>query len=505
MHRAPVTGLCFRQWSSMLVSCSSDSTLRLWSVPEMHCEDKFYGHNGPINNISSLRKERCASAGADRTVRHWKLDAATQVEFQTGGSAAECVAMIDDVHIVAGSTSGDVFLFDVNRRNYIQKIEQPHGAGYVGDGTGLEMLEGTPSPTAASRGNAITAIAALPYGDLVATASYSGTIALWHFSGFATTSASAPKRGREEKREEGVPRPTNRLELVATFPCVGCVNSLQFSPDGSVLIASVGKDERTGRWLTVRSALNGVLVVPLHEKGEDEIRAITATQSITASTVQKKNAETDRKMHRPLVEDPSHQPLTEEAKREARKKKRLEIIQRRKDAREIQKKKREERDREEAGEEDGDEIDNWNEADDQVAPPAKKKSTVEKSKKFEANIKTKKAAVPVPVIADDDGDDSNDDASNERDFSEEAFSEEDGAAAAFKLGKDGQFIFGGAADDTEEADEAVSMLRKGGKTTKSKKHAASKKSMATAEVPRQASRKSESAAPMKKKKVAARK
>lgn len=466
MHRAPVTGLCFRQWSSMLVSASADSTVRLWSVPEMHCEDKFFGHNGPVNNISSLRKERCATAGADRTVRHWKLDAATQVEFQTGGSPAECVAMIDDVHIVAGSTSGELFLFDINKRNPLQTIEQPHGLGYVGDGTGLEMVEGSPSPIAASRGNAITAIAALPYGDLVATASYSGTIALWHFAGFAATATSAPKGSKSTNGDAAAatPRPTNRLELVATFPCAGCVNSLQFSPNGSVLIGSIGKEQRTGRWLTVKSALNGVLIVPLHDKGEDEVRAITATPTIT-SAVSNNSAKSDvtaRKMHRPLVEDPSHQPLTEEAKQEARKKKRQEIIKRRKEARELAKKKRltaaeEDNDDEEEA---GDEIDRWGEDDAVEGAPSRKKPLSEKAKKAKKVLQTSSTRnvvedLQTTIISEDEDDDNFNPIAGLEDVEEE----DDGPS--FKLGKDGQFVFGDDDAERDDAeDEVVSHLRK---------------------------------------------
>lgn len=456
MHRAPVTGLAFRQWSSMLVSSSADTTIRLWSVPEMHCEDKFFGHNGPVNGVSSLRKERCATAGADRTVRHWKLDTATQVEFSCDGSAAECVAMVDDVHIVAGTSDGRLVLFDTNKRYPLQTIAQPHGSGFVGDGTGLEMLEGSPSPIAARRGNAITAIAALPYGDMVATGSYSGVIALWHFAGSAATNMNAAARGgnREKDAAQAV-RPTNRLSLVATFTAKGCVNTLQFSPNGSVLIAAVGKDQRQGRWLTVSSALNGVMVIPLHKKGEEEVSGVTATTQVSASTAASNATSFPRRMLDALVQDPAHQPLTEEARAEARKKKRKELLAKRKAAREAAaaaKKAADGEDDDEGSEDEGDAIDNWDESE---AAPAKKKAVVE-TKKGKKAVPAPAAVAPTVVPEADASDDDADSFSDEESLG--------GDAPAFKLGKDGQFVFDGtdgddgAEDDAE--DEIVSSLKK---------------------------------------------
>jgi len=44
---------------------------------------------------------------------------------------------------------------------------------------------------------------------------------------------------------------------------VGFVNSLQFSADGSLLIAGIGTEHRFGRWWHLKSAKNCVCIVRL--------------------------------------------------------------------------------------------------------------------------------------------------------------------------------------------------------------------------------------------------
>uniref|UniRef100_A0A0A9WD39 U3 small nucleolar RNA-interacting protein 2 n=1 Tax=Lygus hesperus TaxID=30085 RepID=A0A0A9WD39_LYGHE len=69
MHHKAVTGLVFRANTSTLYSVSLDKTLRVWSVPSMLCSDRLFGHESGINAISAMRREVCASAGEDGTMR----------------------------------------------------------------------------------------------------------------------------------------------------------------------------------------------------------------------------------------------------------------------------------------------------------------------------------------------------------------------------------------------------------------------------------------------------
>eukprot|EP00758_Cryptobia_borreli_P004319 Tbor_TRINITY_DN4307_c0_g1::TRINITY_DN4307_c0_g1_i1::g.7737::m.7737/K14793/RRP9; ribosomal RNA-processing protein 9 len=313
LHRKAVTGLAFRLNTSYLLSCSEDTTLRLWSVPEMHCVDRYFGHRGAVGCLSTLRKERCVTGGSDATMRYWKLEAATQVEYELlddggreilleatkkalGPSAAgsvslshcavESVVMLDDVIIACGTSSGHLVLYDVNVKSPIQVIVYPHGRGFLGDGTGLEKFTQNSTQTGTSSGgesssaavpNAITAMAAVPYSDVLATASISGQIILWHYvntrsrgntSGNMVGAVGKNNMGAGEEKLLPI-----RLDKITAIDIKGCVNSMSFSHDGSVLVASVGKEQRRGRWITQRDALNGVSVVPLffNRPSDDEV------------------------------------------------------------------------------------------------------------------------------------------------------------------------------------------------------------------------------------------
>jgi ribosomal RNA-processing protein 9 len=261
MHRAPVTGLVFRMNSAMLLSSSADSTLRVWSVPEMHAVDKFFGHLGKVNAVSALRKERAATAGDDGSTRYWKLEAATQMEFQRCETPTEAVAMLNDQTVACAALDGSLRLFDINKRSAIAAVEVAHGAGVIGDGTGLEAEA---VRVAAQQGRALTsgapngicALAATPFGDVVATGSCCGSVRLWRAEGY---------------RSDGKSQPV--LEPVGELPCAGFVNGLAFSADFDFIAVAAAKEPRLGRWRTIGSALNAVIVFAISPSGCQQLAA----------------------------------------------------------------------------------------------------------------------------------------------------------------------------------------------------------------------------------------
>ncbi|RNC30951.1 ribosomal rRNA-processing protein 9, partial [Trypanosoma cruzi] len=187
MHRSAVTGLAFRH--DTLYSCSSDETLRVWSVPQMICQDKLFGHQGSVLGIHCLKRERCATVGEDGTMRFWKVDAATQQEFTTHSYfgvkvVLECVTMVNENVVLCGASNGALLLYDLNKRKPLAVQEAAHGYGFVGDGTGLEkVILAAQLEKASSNGeeqreecrrnaNPITAVASIPYSDVAASASY---------------------------------------------------------------------------------------------------------------------------------------------------------------------------------------------------------------------------------------------------------------------------------------------------------------------------------------------
>ncbi|TPP39944.1 WD domain, G-beta repeat family protein [Leishmania donovani] len=282
MHRKPITGLQFRMDTATLYSSCEDGTLRVWAVPQMIAVDKLFGHEGPTHFLDCLRKETAATVGEDGTMRFWKMDAATQQAI-----------------IVAGARDGAVVVFDVNRRKPLVVVPAAHGYGFIGDGTGLEKAAAQLAEeddgdrvarehaTAPSFGtvdaqrrnpNPITAVAAVPYADVVATGSYDGVVRVWHVVGVGAGATAPGKRTDDGRNGDAAPSSRKgtepQLVLVAELPVRAIVNSLRFCSNGDVLLIAAAKEPRRGRWVVQSSARNGVLLVPLTDSGRKKLQGV---------------------------------------------------------------------------------------------------------------------------------------------------------------------------------------------------------------------------------------
>ncbi|RNF01342.1 ribosomal rRNA-processing protein 9 [Trypanosoma rangeli] len=276
MHRSAVTGLAFRH--DTLYSCSNDETLRVWSVPQMICQDKLFGHQGRVLGIHCLKRERCATVGEDGTMRFWKVDAATQQEFATSSHfgvkvVLECVTMVNDNVVLCGAANGALLLFDVNRRKPLAVQEAAHGYGFVGDGTGLEKAVVAAQQEQASdaseqarevrrqNANPITSVASIPHADVAASASYDGNVRLWRI----VTPEVGRKSAATADHTECVAATATTFECLASIPVGAIVTSLFFTPSGDALLVGCSKEPRLGRWVVQRSALNAAYVIPLDD------------------------------------------------------------------------------------------------------------------------------------------------------------------------------------------------------------------------------------------------
>ncbi|CBH15251.1 hypothetical protein, conserved [Trypanosoma brucei gambiense DAL972] len=273
MHRSAVTGLAFR--NDTLYSGGYDEALRVWALPQMSCEDKLFGHTGRVFGLHCLRRERCATVGDDGTMRFWKVDAATQQEFTAsahfGGKVVlECVVMMNDFIVLCGAANGALLVFDVGKRKPVAVREGAHGYGFVGDGTGLESeaiamrQKSDGSVVSETRiPNPITAVAAIPYSDTAASASYDGVVRLWRVG---AASESSGKTGTGSGVQATPVVQPSSLDCLASIPVRAIVTSLYFPPTSDVLLIACSKEPRLGRWVVQRSALNSVYVVPLNQE-----------------------------------------------------------------------------------------------------------------------------------------------------------------------------------------------------------------------------------------------
>lgn len=74
-HAGPVYSVSFSPDRLLLLSCSEDSTIRLWSLQIWTCVVVFKGHLSPVWDVKfSPLGYYFASAGSDRTARLWATD-----------------------------------------------------------------------------------------------------------------------------------------------------------------------------------------------------------------------------------------------------------------------------------------------------------------------------------------------------------------------------------------------------------------------------------------------
>nr|CCC93474.1 predicted WD40 repeat protein [Trypanosoma congolense IL3000] len=289
MHRSAVTGLAFR--NDTLYSGGYDEALRVWALPQMSCEDKLFGHTGRVLGLHCLKRERCATVGDDGTMRFWKVDAATQQEFASSTHfgvkvVLECVVMVSDFIVLCGAANGALLVFDVGKRRPLVVREAVHGYGFVGDGTGLEAeaiaLQKSQADESSSERripNPITAVAAIPYSDVAASASYDGVVRVWHVN---VASERSGRSSQVNGANTSSSARTDSLDHLASISVNALVTSLYFPPTSDALFIACSKEPRLGRWVVQRSALNSVLVVPLNQSARQHLESSSRIEHVPA-------------------------------------------------------------------------------------------------------------------------------------------------------------------------------------------------------------------------------
>jgi ribosomal RNA-processing protein 9 len=273
-HRDAVTALAFRRGTNQLYSASADRTIKTWSLNELAYVETLFGHQDVVVDVAALAQERCVSVGArDRTVRLWKVVEETQLVFRGGGArgtetkkprggftegSIDRVAMVDDELFVTGADNGALSLWSLHKKKPIHTVSAAHGlepALAPADVYSEAQLEGRQVPVG-PRPRWITALAVLPYGDLVLSGSWDGCVRVWRVSpdrrrieavgvvgeGSREGDGLGEDGGREGTGEEGA-------GLVK-----GVVNDITMfergdrGKDGLCIVVATGKEHRLGRW-----------------------------------------------------------------------------------------------------------------------------------------------------------------------------------------------------------------------------------------------------------------
>ncbi|KAK8202927.1 WD40-repeat-containing domain protein [Phyllosticta capitalensis] len=285
-HRDAVNAVAFRRNTNQLFSASSDRTIKVWSLDELAYVDTLFGHQDSVLDIGALAQERCVSVGSrDRTARLWKVVEESQLVFRGGGSSEkrmakgqagahaegsiDKIAMVDEDTFVTGSDNGSISLWSVHKKKPVFTLPMAHGLDppmkpeEVHADADVNDEAWVPPQTP----RWITALATIPYTDVILSGSWDGWVRAWKVS-------------EDGKRLEaiGTVGATNGAAETTTAEenVRGVINDLSIfergdgGKDGVCVVAAVGKEMKFGRWRKYPGK-NAAVVFEVSRKAVDKV------------------------------------------------------------------------------------------------------------------------------------------------------------------------------------------------------------------------------------------
>jgi transcription initiation factor TFIID subunit 5 len=171
-HASAVHGVSLSPGDEFLLSCSRDTTVRLWSLELKTCLAAYRGHEAPVWDVTWCdRGHYFATASYDKTARVWAMDSPSPRRVMVGHlSDVDCVAWHPNANYIAtGSADRTVRMWDVASGECV-RIFVGHAAG-------------------------VRALALSPDGKSVASAADDGEVLVWDLGTARQTHAFVGHRG----------------------------------------------------------------------------------------------------------------------------------------------------------------------------------------------------------------------------------------------------------------------------------------------------------------------
>ena len=310
-HRDAVTALSFRRGTEQLFSGGADRAVLVWAAAESAYIETLHGHEDAVIGVAGgleVNQETCVSVGSrDRSARLWKVVEENQLVFRSGTNtrqkgldklrkgrfggktsedtetngdqnqledivyaegSVDCVALLDAGLFVTGSDNGALSLWSVNRKKPLQTIPLAHGRDPPLPPE--EMSANTDARNSVASGprlpRYITAIATVPFADLVLTGSWDGWIRAWQVGSDKRSIEPMGKVGRIPTQPMDGACKEDDSSLIRGIVNGLCVQERgERGKEGLCIVAAVGKEPRLARWMC-RKVPNSLYVFEVSKK-----------------------------------------------------------------------------------------------------------------------------------------------------------------------------------------------------------------------------------------------